>query len=208
MPGLRPSFTAVPLLLLFFTSVFSVMPSHTEAAAILSVSPASSDAEEGQSFVIEVTIDDVTDLYAFQFDVAFDSSVLQADDILEGAFLGTGGATFFIPGSIDNALGVITFTANSLLGPDPGVTGNGTLATLVFTALSAGTSGIDISNVILLDSSLVDIETSTAGGSVDVRPGTVPEPGTLTLLAVGATLLRRRRRSQRRDMTLFGESAK
>src|SRR6266436_3322803 len=80
--------------------------------------------------------------------------------ITEGPFLPAGGATFFIPGTIDNATGAITFTADTLQTAIVGVNGNGTLATVDFQALCVGTSLVALSNVILLDSALGDITAS------------------------------------------------
>lgn len=137
---------------------------------------------------MDVFITDITDLFAYQFDVSFDPGKLSAQAITEGSFLATGGATFFLPGLIDNVKGVISFTANTLLGPDPGVTGSGNLALVEFSAIGTGTSSIDLSDVVLLDSGLADITADVVAGTVGVQDngGSIPEPATLWLLALGA----------------------
>ena len=165
-------------------------PIVSQAAPIVSISPSSSSALVGNSLSVDIAIDGISDLYAFQFDLAFDPAVLRADDVLEGAFLGGGGTTFFISGFIDNTLGIVSFTANSLIGAVPGVTGNGPLATLAFTALGIGTSAVTISNLVLLDSSLADIvDFSTNDGDVTVRrPDQAPEPAAFSFIAIGALL--------------------
>jgi general secretion pathway protein D len=171
----------------------SVLPAG--ALPAVSISPPSTIASIGSTVSLDVAISGVADLYAFQFDVTFDPSVLAATDVSEGPFLPGGGATFFIPGIIDNVGGSVAFTADTLLGPVPGVTGDGILATLTFTAVAAGTSPIALENVILLDSVLGLIEVVTDGGQV-----TVPEAATLLLLGsgiVGATLTRLRLRQWR-----------
>jgi general secretion pathway protein D len=170
---------------------------------MLSVEPPSTSVSAGDTFSLDVFITDVTDLYAYQFDVSFDPGVLSAQDLTEGSFLATGGATFFIPGSIDNVAGLISFTATTLLGPDPGVSGNGTLAVVEFSAIGTGTSPIDLSNVLLLDSTIIDITADVVAGAVDVQDngGSIPEPATLWLLALGAGWLglHRLRRSIREE---------
>ncbi|HEV3199328.1 MAG TPA: cohesin domain-containing protein, partial [Bryobacteraceae bacterium] len=70
-------------------------------AGTLSVD-APSSAAVGDIFTVNVNIAGITDLYGFQFDLSFDPAILAAASSTEGPFLPTGGATFFIPGTIDN----------------------------------------------------------------------------------------------------------
>jgi general secretion pathway protein D len=109
--------------------------------------------------------------------------VLSAVSITEGAFLPRGGATFFIPGTIDNTVGSITFTADTLQTAIAGVSGSGIFATIDFQALALGTSAITLSNVILLDSNLAEIPVNTVDGNISVSA--VPEPSPTFLLALG-----------------------
>jgi general secretion pathway protein D len=171
----------VPLFLIF---AFPTLRAFADA--IVSIDPSSLNLPAGQTFSVDVSIPNVADLFAFQFDLGFDPTVLSATGITEGSFLSGGGATFFIPGTIDNTLGTISFTANTLLGNVPGVTGRGILAIANFAALASGTSPVNLSNVIVLDSNLSDIPFSTAGGSVTVASSTaIPEPSSLLLFTSG-----------------------
>ena len=188
------------LLLLLF--VLTALP--VSADPILLIDPTPRNVNQGDTFSIDIFIRDAVDLFAFQFDLAFDSAFLSAISITEGTFLdplaGLGGSTFFIPGAIDNLLGTVSFTTNSLLGLGPGVSGSGVLATMNFLSLAAGTIPINFSNVILLDSALSDlVGTTTENGSV-IATGTtarVSEPSTLLFVGTGLALstLRRRRSS-------------
>jgi len=72
------------------------------------------------------------------------------------------------------------------LGVMPGRSAGGVLITASFTALQSGTSAINLTNVLLLDSSLAGIGSTTASGSVNVSG--VPESSTL-LLAAGGLIL-------------------
>ena len=167
-------------------SVFSLQ-SFADSIPVLSVDPVSSTFGTGDSVTISINISNVTDLYGFQFDLTFAPGTLSAVSIDEGAFLPLVGSTFFLPGSIDNTLGIIAFTADSLLGPGPGSDGNGTLAVLTLKGLTTGTSSLDLSNVLLLDSNLNPISVNLQNGSVAVTSNTVatPEPNSLVLLIVG-----------------------
>jgi hypothetical protein len=152
---------------------------HASATPILSVEPPIQVVQSGQSFSLEVAISNVADLYAFQFNLAFNPLVLSATDVTEGPFLPSGGTTVFIPGMIDNAGGTISSIANSLIGLIPGVSGTGTLATVDFDTSALGTSSIILSNVRLLESNFEVITSNIVNGSVSV----VPEPTALLLLA-------------------------
>jgi hypothetical protein len=158
----------------------------------------SASASVATSFNIPVTISGASDLYAFQFDFSYDPSILQLNSIFEGSFLLSAGPTFFLPGTIDNTLGIATFTADTLIGAIPGAAGTGTLATLNFEAVTGGISALDLSNVILLDSNLNDISFTAQSGQASVVSA-VPEPSSLWLLAFAASFclfLRKRLRLQ------------
>lgn len=159
------------------------------AGSFISVQPSSQTVNGGKNFSLDVNVD-ITDLYAFQFDLSFNPAVLSAISITEGWFL-TSGSTYFIPGDIDNTLGTIAFTVDTLVGATSGVTGSGTLASINFTALGPGASPVGLSNIGLLDSSLNDIVAGSTDGTVNVIPGSVsvPEPASLLLLLLGSGLV-------------------
>jgi general secretion pathway protein D len=151
-------------------------------AASIFIGPASSTTFVAGTVNVAVQVTNVTDLYAYQFDVSFDPAVLSTAAITEGGFLPSGGSTLFLPGALDNLSGTLTLTAGFLEGPVPGVSGSGTLATLLFTGVGLGTSPLTLSNVVLLDSAGRDIAaTASQNGSVTV----VPEPASLMMLGCG-----------------------
>jgi hypothetical protein len=176
--------------------VIAFSPLLAFAISTVSIQPPVSTVDVGSFFDVFVNISSVSDLYAFQFDIGFDPAILSAIDVTEGPFLPSGGTTSFFPGFIDNAAGTISFTADTLIGAISGVSGDGTLATLSFHAFALGTSPVDLSNVILLDSTLADISFDTVGASVNV----VPEPATFILLGCGllsASVLKKRFKKSR-----------
>ena len=156
-------------------------------SATISVSPSPYNVEVGQSFTVDVGIDSVADLYACQFDLAFDPGLLSASAIAEGAFLGLGGPTFFLAGTIDNVDGLILSTADSLEGPVSGVTGTGVLASATFTALAPGTTSIEIANTFLIDSQSDFIYATTGDGTINVVA--TPEPVSFGLLLLALASL-------------------
>ena len=157
------------------------------AVPIVSVQPSTTTPTVGSSFNVLINISAVTDLFGYQFDIQFNPSILSAKSVTEGLFLSAGGATFFIPGTIDNTAGTITFTSDVLISAVSGVTGSGTLANVGFSAIAKGPSAISLSNVELLDSKFNDIAFSTTGTNITVD-GTsprIPESNTGLLLGLG-----------------------
>lgn len=158
-------------------------------ASVVSINAPLGPVSVGDSFLVTVEGSNFTDLYAFQFDLAFDPTLTELTSITEGGLLLSGGSTFFSPGVIDKVVGLVEFTANSLLSPVPGVNGSGIFASFQFKALSSGTSPLLLSNVFLLDSALSDLSASIEGSSVTIdgssAPPEIPEPASVTLCLSG-----------------------
>lgn len=182
-----------PNLLQFF--LIAAVPALSFAGTI-SLQPSAPSLPLGSSVMVDVNVSGISDLYAFQFDIGFNPGVLSAASVTEGSVFSSVGV-FFSPGIIDNAAGTITFIGDSLSGPGPGISIDGTLAQILFNAIGPGSSSIDLSNIILLDSNLNDITAGSVSGSVNVAG--VPEPRYLPLLlgvgvGIGFIVCRGRRR--------------
>ncbi len=92
----------------------------------------------GDTFTLDIRAEDVINLAGWQFDIAFDPTVLEVINVSEGDFLKTGGGTtFFQGGSIDNAAGKIT-GLNAARLSSQGVGGTGTLLQVRFKAKAIG----------------------------------------------------------------------
>jgi hypothetical protein len=169
--------------------------------ATISVAPAAAWATPGDPLTLDVDISSITNLYSYQFSIQFDPTVLKATSVTEGGFLPSAGSTLFLPGTMSS--GSISFVGDVLLGSLDSATGSGTLATLHFTMLMKGTSAVTLSDVLMLDSGLSDIEAAIQNGQVGAGPTGVPEPGTSALAAIalaGVLVLRMVRRSNCRHL--------
>jgi general secretion pathway protein D len=167
----------------------ALFPAAAFADAVLTVAPSAGTVANGSSFTADVNISNVADLYDYQFDLNFNPAVLQATAVLEGSFLTSGGATFFLPGTIDDSAGTIDFNADSLLTAISGVSGSGMLLEIEFSAIAPGSSAISIpdnSDLILQDSNGALLSAAApVGGQVQVQGDTtagVPEPSMRWLL--------------------------
>ena len=136
-------------------------------------------------FSINVTVEDVTDLYTWQVQIEFDPNAIEAinasippDNIFAGK------STFPSPLDIDNDAGYIKY-GNTLLGNIPGVTASGILCTIDFRAVKNGTYTLsfDETETFLLDPELRDIlPTTTEDGSVTIQGKEVTgDPSTITI---------------------------
>ena len=98
------------------------------------------------TFTLDIRAENVLDLAGWQFDIAFNPSVLEAVDVNEGDFLKTnGGTTFFQSGRTDNESGKIT-GLNAARLTDSGVGGTGTILEVRFKAKSEGESELALGN--------------------------------------------------------------
>ncbi|KQQ33324.1 hypothetical protein ASF61_09535 [Duganella sp. Leaf126] len=164
-------------------------------AATLTAAP-SAPLKPGSTVAIDIRIDDVTDLAAYQYSFVFDPTVLQFAGYAAGSFLAAGGNAVLDGGTPDNAVGRIAFAFGALYGAVPGVSGSGSLARYTFNVIGSGSSTVDFTDVLLLDSGLGDV-------AVQYGPqvlAAVPEPAAylsfgagLSMLTMLATLRRRRR---------------
>ena len=100
----------------------------------------------GDTFTFDVRAENVSGLAGWQFDIAFDSTVLEALDVSEGDFLKTDGeSTFFQQGRIDNTAGKITGLKSARLS-DSGVSGSGNVLQIKFKAKSHGETRVALQN--------------------------------------------------------------
>ena len=99
----------------------------------------------GDTFTLDIRAENITDLAGWQFDIAFDPTVLEAIDVSEGDFLKMGSTTLFQSGTIDNAAGKIGGLSAARLSTQ-GVSGTGTLVQVRFKAKSTGDTQLTLQN--------------------------------------------------------------
>ena len=119
----------------------------------------------GDTFTLDIRAENVSDLAGWQFDIAFDSSIIEALDVSEGDFLKTdGGSTFFQSGRIDNAAGKITGLIAGRIS-EGGVSGSGSVLQVRFKAKSEGETELALGNFLFGSNT----EESIPAGPLEIR---------------------------------------
>ena len=178
-----PAFTPTPCDGACPTATPTLAPTLTPTAgpgpAIVRVDPASQDQLKGSLFSVDIVVENVANLGAYQFSLAWNPDVLGFVNIGNGAFLSSSGRTTFC---FDPTIGVntVSFGCVTTGSVPPGATGSGVLAQVVFSAVdaSAGPSPLDLFNVALSTPLGTDIPVSAVDGAVTVQeaPTRTPTP--------------------------------
>jgi hypothetical protein len=144
-----------------------------EVETQVTFSPAAVEVRLEEQFTVEVRVEDITDLAGWETQLLFNPEVLEVSGVEEGEILKSdGGNTFWQAGTIDNAQGVISGVSAAVVGTG-GVSGNGTLFTITFTAKAEGESILELQNLNLGAASETPIPHQTIPGRVTVVQ---PEP--------------------------------
>ncbi len=143
--------------------------------AVVSVDPPSQSVDAGNSFSINVMVDDVSNLGAYEFVIQYDPALVSFQSASNGPFLGsTGRSLYLLNPVVDPVAGTVRYGCGTLGGGD-GPSGSGELATLTFNALAAGQSSLDFTTVNLSDPLSNDIPAGAVGGVVLIG-GVTPNP--------------------------------
>lgn len=133
------------LLFVLLASLFRVGPiSQAAVTPTVSVDPLISYAEVGEHFNVSVTVADAVNIYAWQVQMMFNTTLLECINATEGDFLATQPETDFYK-NIDNTAGYIGF-GTSTRGEFSGVNGHGTLGSIEFEVQTEGESTLNITN--------------------------------------------------------------
>ncbi|MEA3459172.1 MAG: cohesin domain-containing protein [Chloroflexota bacterium] len=111
----------------------------------IQIAPTTSSVHRGQTFDVEVRIENADDLGGYQFSMDFDPAVVQVTNVEDGGFLGsTGRAVIPLQPVIGNR--TLSFAAVSA-GTQPGPDGDGALAVITLEAVGIGDSPLALHDV-------------------------------------------------------------
>jgi hypothetical protein len=177
------------LLMALVAMVCVLQVATVASAAAPSVSADWVDVSMGDIFEIDVTVDPHgNSVYGAQYDLTFNPAILQVVKELEkGDFLSQDGeSSVVITNDFNNTIGTIEY-GETRMGAEDGVTGAGVLATITFEAVSAGSTDLEFSDVIVSDTVAKPIEGVVLNnGKVNVTGEPQEEPD-LTITAKSET---------------------
>lgn len=153
-------------IMMLFSALIVTQPSASPTTTVY-VHPSTKTVTVGQTFIIDIRISDVIDLYGWEFKLGWNPNLLDVVEVTEGPFLKQGGQTFFPEPKINNTAGYILVDC-TLLGDVPGVNGSGTLAYVKFYAEMQGSCVLDLYDTELVSSVEQSIPYTANDGSVTV----------------------------------------
>ena len=154
----------VSLVLLVSSLAFSA------SAQTISIDPGNIEANQGDSFTIDIKVDpEGTEISGAQYVLFFDSRILNVTSQTQGAFLRQDGTnTVVFVNMIDNTLETVEYSEARTA--DNGVTGAGVLASVTFKVIgTSGTSYLKFTDVILSDPDSKKIQDAKIPGSFSVK---------------------------------------
>ncbi len=172
-------------LLLAAALISTPTPQALAADPVVKIVPATSTIQVGETVVVSVTVENVSNLFGAEFHLSFDASTLEvvdADAGTEGVQISMGdflAPDFVAQNLADNATGTIDF-AISQMAPHGAVSGSGTLATITFKGKAAGTASVSFTNVLLADAGGGQIPSSSQNATVTVTSGATATPAPTT----------------------------
>ena len=135
----------------------------------MKIVPSAVEAIVGEEFTVYINVTDVTDLYAWEFQLSYDQSKLDLtyNGTVDGG-LNTPTQTF-----VDNtteATGQLWWAVSTVYPTTSGITyTDHAIFEIHFEAIATGTSSLTLSGTILSDSTATAISHTTTGGSVSVE---------------------------------------
>ena len=109
-----------------------------------SFSTAETQVKVGDRFTVQFKTKNISDLAGWRSDIKFEPAVLKVSNVREGSFLKQGGGrTHFLKGTIDNTEGRIADVGSTRIS-EGGVSGEGVLLSVTFTATANGESRLSL----------------------------------------------------------------
>lgn len=129
-----------------FTFLLSIATAGVNALpqATIYVYPEISEVKLGETFTVDIKIDDVWGLQGLDFRLNYDTCILDGLEVVEGPFMASGGSTFVAKMEVEDEIGLV-WVAIVIYG-EGWADGNGTLATITFKATAPGETVLNLSS--------------------------------------------------------------
>jgi rhodanese-related sulfurtransferase len=169
---------ALVLLGMLVSSVAQAAPTQSST---ISVSPASIEVSQGDTFTIEIMVDPKgEEIYAVQYDLYFDNNLLNATSQTRGTFLSQDGTnTIEAMNEINNSIGKVEYGETRT--GESSITNSSVLASISFEVIgTSGRSDLKLGDVILSDINEEIIETEINDGTCTIG-GVTGEPAVVAI---------------------------
>jgi hypothetical protein len=154
----------VACLVVILVVVVAYVILSSTSSTVLFVEPKNVQEATGQDFTVNVSISNVADLYGWQLELGWNSSLLSVTNVTEGPMLkSSGNSTFFSP-VVNKAAGNLSALCTRTMSfgsTVTGVSGHGTLMTVQFEVIGSGACDLN-----LYDTKLVDPNGTAIGHTV------------------------------------------
>lgn len=159
------------LVLLLFILLVTAFTGTAFAEAVIRISP-QEQAATGEDFTVDIYIEHDEPIAGVQFDFVFDSSLVNVKEIREeGLLKQAGSSTMFKPGDIDNSQGIVTGVYGFILGKNT-ASAPDTFAAIDLTSTGmAGVCELQLSDVIVSDSSGHAVPIRVVNSVVQIEDG-------------------------------------
>ena len=179
------------LLALIVTQVSIPEVGATAPGTRVRIEPADSVVSLNETFVVQVIIEEAGDLGGFEFDLTYDSSILEVTEAVLGDFLGSTGRSVAlapIGPEVNDAQGRVTLGGFSF-GSGPGPSGMGVLVAITCIAQGEGSTALGLQQVRVLDTApSPGVQWATVeDGQVMVRGAAAPTPSATATPGPAAT---------------------
>lgn len=178
----------ISAVLAFLLVLFLLVPARSalsQSSTVLSIHPGSTDVNLGQTVTVDVYISGGVDVNAFDVGISYDPAVVSLESYATGGYLSNLAKVYEESGTGSKRL-VYTQLATA------GANGDGTLLSLTFKGLQAGSSAVSFNFAALSNSASESISLSTENGIINVisvptgtatATATSPSPATSTATA-------------------------
>lgn len=183
------------IIILLIMSIDAVRNSDAASTSLFLEPSSQTVSAIGDSFTVNVSIADVSNLYGYQLQLFYNSTLMNGTQVTEGPFLNESGGVqpfFDVETFTDNynsTYGVV-FVVCTLQGGVLGVNGGGVLITVQFKAVSKGNSvPLYLADVKLSDPNASPISYDLSGGTVTVVPEFTSLIAAVTLIAASISAI-------------------
>jgi hypothetical protein len=160
------AFAITAILTLTFLCAIGIKPA--QAATVMKVVPASTTAVLNNNYTIFINVTDVTDLYAWEFQLDYDPTILDLNynGTVSGG-LNTPTVTYF--DDTNEATGHLWWSVSTTFPTTNGIGyADHAIFEMQFEAIATGTSHLNLSGTILVDNSTNPISHTVTNGSITV----------------------------------------